>query len=59
VTRNARLSFEEADHTAAISRVHRSLPALPTWLRQIVSLFNRGHGSQAQRAKRARNSGSA
>ena len=57
-TRNARLSIDEADHTAAISRVHRSLPALSNWLRHIVSLFNRVRGSQTQRAKRATNSGS-
>ena len=54
-TRNARLSLDEADHTAAISRVHRSLPALSNRLCQIVSLFNRVRGSQAQRAKRAAN----
>jgi hypothetical protein len=54
-TRNAHLSLDEADHTAAISRVHRSLPALSNWLCQIVSLFNRVRGNQTQRAKRATN----
>ena len=44
-TRNARLSIDEADHTAAISRVHRSLPAPFNGLCQIVSLFNRVRGA--------------
>jgi hypothetical protein len=37
-TRNARFSLDEADHTAAISRVDRSLLALSNWLCQILSL---------------------
>jgi hypothetical protein len=58
-TRDARVSLDEADHAAAINRIHRSLPALSKWLCPIVSPFDRIRGSETQRARRSTNECSA